>query len=186
MIYLQLFWEFFKVGLFTVGGGMAAVPLLLSMADSTGWFTQDFVVQMIAISESTPGPIGINMATYAGYTVGGIPGGIIASIATAIPGVVIVVLVSRALQKFSESNLVKDAFYGLRPAVTALIAYAAFTIINKTMIYFTKFGTVPFLESFSWQKVLFFGVMLFGIMKFKKHPVVYIVIAAVVGIVFKF
>ena len=186
MIYLQLFWEFFKVGLFTVGGGMAAVPLLLSMADSTGWFTQDFVVQMIAISESTPGPIGINMATYAGYTVGGIPGGIIASIATAIPGVVIVVLVSRALQKFSESNLVKDAFYGLRPAVTALIAYAAFTIINKTMIYFTKFGTVPFLESFSWQKVLFFGVMLYGIMKFKKHPVIYIVIAAVVGIVFKF
>ena len=74
----------------------------------------------------------------------------------------------------------------LRPAVTALIAYAAFTIINKTMIYFTKFGTVPFLESFSWQKVLFFGVMLFGIMKFKKHPVIYIVIAAVVGIVFKF
>jgi len=186
MIYLQLFWEFFKVGLFTVGGGMAAVPLLLSMADSTGWFTQDFVVQMIAISESTPGPIGINMATYAGYTVGGIPGGIIASIATAIPGVVIVVLVSRVLQKFSESTLVKDAFYGLRPAVTALIAYAAFTIINKTMIYFTKFGTVPFLESFSWQKVLFFGVMLFGIMKFKKHPVIYIVIAAVVGIVFKF
>ena len=186
MIYLQLFWEFFKVGLFTVGCGMAAVPLLLSMADSTGWFTQDFVVQMIAISESTPGPIGINMATYAGYTVGGIPGGIIASIATAIPGVVIVVLVSRVLQKFSESTLVKDAFYGLRPAVTALIAYAAFTIINKTMIYFTKFGTVPFLESFSWQKVLFFGVMLFGIMKFKKHPVIYIVIAAVVGIVFKF
>ena len=186
MIYLQLFWEFFKVGLFTVGGGMAAVPLLLSMADSTGWFTQDFVVQMIAISESTPGPIGINMATYAGYTVGGIPGGIIASIATAIPGVVIVVLVSRVLQKFSESTLVKDAFYGLRPAVTALIAYAAFTIINKTMIYFTKFGTVPFLESFSWQKVLFFGVMLFGFMKFKKPPVIYIVIAAVVGIVFKF
>ncbi len=186
MIYLQLFWEFLKVGLFTVGGGMAAVPLLLAMADSTGWFTQDFVVQMIAISESTPGPIGINMATYAGYTVGGIPGGILASIATAIPGIIIVVLVSRALQKFSESVIVKDAFYGLRPAVTALIAYAAFTIINKTMIHFTKFGTEPFFEAFSWIKVLFFAVMLFGIMKFKKHPVIYIVIAAVVGIVLKF
>ena len=186
MIYLQLFWEFFKVGLFTVGGGMAAVPLLLSMAESTHWFTQDFVVQMIAISESTPGPIGINMATYAGYTVGGIPGGILASIATAIPGVIIVVLVSRALQKFSQSVTVKDAFWGLRPAVTARIAYAAYTIINKTMIHFTKIGTLSFWEVFQWQKVLFFAVMLFGIMKFKKHPVIYIAIAAVVGIVFKF
>ena len=186
MIYLRLFWEFLKVGLFTVGGGMAAVPLLLAMAESTGWFSQDFMVQMIAISESTPGPIGINMATYAGYTVGGIPGGIIASIATAIPGLIIVILVARALQKFSESTFVKDAFYGLRPAVTALIAYAAYTIINKTMIRFTQFGKIPFFEAFSWQKVLFFAVILFGIMKFKKHPVVYIAIAAVVGIVLKF
>ncbi len=186
MIYLQLFWEFAKVGIFTIGGGMAAVPLLLSMADATGWFSQDFVVQMIAISESTPGPIGINMATYAGYTVGGLPGGILASLAVALPTVIIVILVSRVLERFSGSVLVKDAFWGLRPAVTALIAYAAFTIIDKTMIRFTKLTVLPLSQAVSWPKIAFFAMMLFAVMKFKKHPVIYIAAAAVVGILLRF
>lgn len=121
MIYFQLFIEFCKVGLFTVGGGLAALPLLYDIAENFNWFTRTEVIDMIAISQSTPGPIGINMATFAGYNAAGISGALIASISTTIPAFFIVITIAKMLRKFQESPLVQGAFYGLRPAVAALI-----------------------------------------------------------------
>ena len=115
MIYLQLFWEFLKIGLFAVGGGMATLPFLQDLAESTGWYSQSLITDMIAISESTPGPIGINMATYVGCNVAGFFGGVVATMGEILPSIVIVVLISKSLDRFRGSKLVDSAFYGLRP-----------------------------------------------------------------------
>ena len=112
MIYLQLFWEFLKIGLFAVGGGMATLPFLQDLAEKTGWYSQALITDMIAISESTPGPIGINMATYVGCNVAGFLGGVVATMGEILPAIVVVVIVSRYLEKFRGSKLVDAAFYG--------------------------------------------------------------------------
>ena len=121
MIYLRLFYEFFKVGLFSVGGGLATVPFLTDIAERTGWFTAGDLANMLAISESTPGPIGVNMATYVGFHTGGIPGGIIATLGLITPAVIVITIIVGFLKKFRESRVVDSVFYGLRPASTALI-----------------------------------------------------------------
>ena len=115
-IYAKLFWEFFKAGLFAIGGGMATVPFLQEMGDATGWFTSAELADMIAISESTPGPIGVNMATYVGNVTAGIPGGIIATLGLVTPSVIIILIVATVLKKFRDNKYVNSAFYGLRPA----------------------------------------------------------------------
>ena len=104
MIYLRLFWEFFKTGLFTIGGGMATLPFLHDMGEATGWFTQADLMNMLAVSESTPGPIGINMATYVGFTVAGIPGAVIATIGEVTPSIIVILIVAAMLTKFRNSN----------------------------------------------------------------------------------
>ena len=124
MLYLQLFWEFFKTGLFAVGGGLATLPFLQDMADRTGWFTHAQLADMLAVSESTPGPIGVNMATYVGFTTGGIGGALVATIGLVTPSVIVILIVAAFLKAFRDSKWVSAAFYGLRPASTALIAAA--------------------------------------------------------------
>ena len=104
MIYLRLFYEFFKAGLFAVGGGMATLPFLYDISDSTGWFTHSQLADMIAVSESTPGPIGVNMATYVGYTTGGIPGAVIATLGLITPSIIIILIIAKALQAFRQSK----------------------------------------------------------------------------------
>ena len=130
MILLQLFIEFFKIGLFAVGGGMATIPFLQELSQRTGWFSERFITDMIAISESTPGPIGINMATYVGFNLSGVAGGIVATLGTIIPAIVIITLVSKSLEKFSGNKYVDYMFYGLRPAVTGPIAAAGFDVFR--------------------------------------------------------
>ncbi len=185
MIYLRLFWEFLKIGLFAVGGGMATLPFLKELAERTAWFTQDLITDMIAISESTPGPIGINMATYVGCNIAGIPGGILASIGEVIPSLIIVVLISKSLERFRSSTLVGDMFYGLRPTVTGLIAAAGIGVMQVAMMKLDLFrSTGEILDAFDWKKLLLFAAMFAGIKKLKWHPVAFIAISAVVGIVF--
>ncbi|MDN6852659.1 MAG: chromate transporter, partial [Tetragenococcus koreensis] len=116
MIYLQLFYEFFKTGLFSVGGGLATMPFLYDMADRTGWFTYGQLADMIAISESTPGAIGINMATYVGYLTVGPVGGIIATVGLVSPAIIIIMIIGGFLTKFRNNFYVDAVFYGLRPA----------------------------------------------------------------------
>ena len=187
MIYLQLFWEFLKIGLFAVGGGMATLPFLQDLAAKTGWYSQSLITDMIAISESTPGPIGINMATYVGCNVAGFLGGVVATMGEILPAIVIVVTVSRYLEKFRGSKLVDAAFYGLRPAVTGLIAAAGISVVQVAMFHFDLYRqTGVLMDAFDLKKIVFFVVAFAAIKKFKLHPVVYIACAAVVGILLSF
>ena len=187
MIYLQLFWEFLKIGLFAVGGGMATLPFLQDLAEKTGWYSQSLITDMIAISESTPGPIGINMATYVGCNVAGFLGGVVATMGEILPAIVIVVAVSRYLETFRGSKLVDAAFYGLRPAVTGLIAAAGISVVKVAMFHFDLYRqTGVLMDAFDLKKIVFFVVAFAAIKKFKLHPVVYIACAAVVGILLSF
>ena len=129
MILLRLFWEFFQVGLFSIGGGMAAIPFLYDLSDRTGWFTYTQLADMIAVSESTPGPIGVNMATYVGFRMSGIPGAVISTLGFVAPSILIIILVSAFLHRFRGNRTVENAFYGLRPASSGLIASAALSVV---------------------------------------------------------
>lgn len=187
MIYIDLFFEFLKIGTFAVGGGMATLPFLRELGMRTGWFGPQLISDMIAISESTPGPIGINMATYVGYNTAGILGGILATLGEILPSIFIIVLVSKSLQRFSQSKYIDYAFYGLRPAVTGLIAAAAFSILKVSVFNLPLFEqTKSILDLLPIKHLMLFALSFFAIRKFKKSPILYIAIAAVVGIVFRF
>ena len=126
---LILFLEFFKIGLFSVGGGLATLPFLYDLADKYPWLSAAQIPDMIAISESTPGPLGVNMATYVGFQCGGVLGGVIATAGLVTPSVIVIIIVYKFLERFRKSTLVENAFYGLRPIVVGLIASAGFGVI---------------------------------------------------------
>lgn len=191
MILLRLFWEFFKTGLFAVGGGMATLPFLYNISDSTGWFTHAQLADMIAVSESTPGPIGVNMATYVGFTTAGIPGAVIATVGLVTPSVIIILLIARVLAAFRQNKYVDAAFYGLRPCSVALIAAAGVMVVKIALFDFDLFyQTGRLLDVFNFKALLLAAVLLVltrGVKQLKKlHPVVYILASAVVGVIFAF
>ena len=181
MIYLQLLWEFFKVGLFAVGGGMAAVPFLYNLAGKYPWFSAHEVADMIALAECTPGPLAINMATYAGYQAAGVGGSILASTAIIIPSLLISLIVSRFIAHYSNSTYVKWAFGGLRPAVAGLISYITFGLISLALMS----GTIDFPLNIDFKALALFAAMLIVIFVLKKHPVIYIAVGALFGIILK-
>ena len=189
MIYLQLFYEYFKVGLFSIGGGMATIPFLYDMANKTGWFTEAQVTDMLAVSESTPGPIGVNMATYVGFTTAGIWGALVATFGLVLPSVIIVILVARVLQQFRHNRYVESAFYGLRPASTGLIAAACVTVVLKSLMQVDIYRVTGALaDLFHWRAIALAAVVLVftNWVKTTKnwHPIVFIGISALAGIVF--
>ena len=189
MLYLQLFWEFFKTGLFAIGGGMATLPFLYDMADKTGWFTRAQLADMIAVSESTPGPIGVNMATYVGFHIKGILGGLAAPLSLVLPSVIIIVIISKILDKFKSSAIVQNALYGLRAASTALIAAAGIGVAKIAFLHVGEDGSLVLSKLFSiinWKAIVLALAIWYGLVKWKKHPIFYIVAAAVIGIVFQF
>lgn len=187
MIYLRLFWEFFKTGLFSVGGGLATLPFLYDMAATTGWFDPGMVADMLAISESTPGPIGINMATYAGFHTAGVLGGVVATLGLVTPSIIIIVLIAKFLSKVQDHPLVRGAFYGLRPAVTALIAAAGWGVIKISLFTLDAYAlTGSVLSIFNLKRIVLFAVLFVLIWKFKKiHPAAFVGIAAVAGVLFQ-
>ncbi len=191
MIYLRLFYEFFKVGLFSVGGGLATIPFLTDLADRTGWFTAADLANMLAISESTPGPIGVNMATYVGFQTGGIPGGIIATLGLIAPAIIVITIIAGFLKKFRESKVVDSVFYGLRPASTALITAALIQVCTIALMFHKvpvpEYGVMK-TQLFYWPAIALAAAVFLclQIKPLKKlHPIVFILISAVVGIVFK-
>ena len=189
MIFLQLFYEFFKVGLFAVGGGLATIPFLHQLAEKYTWFTVETLVDMIAISESTPGAMGVNMATYVGFHIKGILGGLAAPLSLVLPSVIIIVIISKILDKFKSSSIVQNALYGLRAASTALIAAAGIGVAKIAFLHVGEDGSLAFSELFSiinWKAIVLSLAIWYGLVKWKKHPILYIVVAAVVGIVFQF
>lgn len=188
-IYLLLFWEFLKTGLFAIGGGLATLPFLYDIAARYDWFDAAILPDMIAISESTPGPIGINMATYAGFNVAGVLGSIIATMAEIIPSIIIILIIAKFLDKFKGNTIVQNAFYGLRPAVCALIATAAVQVLETSVFTFDAFKAAPGITTlFDLKALILFVVVLVltHLPKIKKlHPVFFLAGAAVVGIVFQ-
>ena len=132
-IYLRLYWEFFKTGLFAVGGGMATLPFLQAIGQSTGWYTYTDLMNMLAVSESTPGPIGINMATYVGFTAAGVPGAVIATLGEVTPSIIVILIVAAILHSFRNNKYVNEAFYGLRPASTGLIGAACVMVVLEVL-----------------------------------------------------
>ena len=165
------------------------MPFLYDLAEKTGWYTQAQILDMLAVSESTPGPIGINMATYVGYVVGGIPGGVLATLGVILPGLILVLVIAMFLEKFRGNRIVEGAFYGLRPASTALIAAAGITVVEAALLNTALCAqTGSLLDLFSWPAIILAAVLwlLTNVVKPTKklHPVVFIAASAVVGIVF--
>ena len=206
-VYLRLFWEFFKTGLFAVGGGMATLPFLHDIGVSTGWYSQTDLMNMLAVSESTPGPIGINMATYVGFTVGSSHGGtagailgaVVATLGEVTPSIVVILIVAAMLKKFRDSRYVNNAFYGLRPASTGLIGAACVAVVLEVLTHVVSLGTSEggivnryALDGslFDWRGLALAAVLLVLTNWVKPtknlHPIVFIVLSAVVGVVFRF
>lgn len=184
MIYIKLFWEFFQTGLFAVGGGMATLPFLYDISDRTGWFTHEHLADMIAVSESTPGPIGVNMATYAGYITAGIPGAVTATIGLITPSVIVILLVAAFLSKFHENKYVLGAFYGLRPASSAMIT-AAGLILARVVFFSGSFTNSPNIKALILAVILLVFTNAITFTK-KLHPVIWIIFSAIAGIIFSY
>ena len=206
-LYLRLYWEFFKTGLFAIGGGMATLPFLKDIGATTGWFSQTDLMNMLAVSESTPGPVGINMATYVGFTVGSSHGGtagailgaLVATLGEVTPSIVVILIVAAMLKKFRDSRYVNNAFYGLRPASTGLIGAACVAVVLEVLTHVVSLGTSEggivnryALEGslFDWRGLALAAVLLVLTNWVKPtknlHPIVFIAFAAVVGVVFRF
>ena len=188
MIYLQLFWEFFKTGLFAVGGGLATLPFLYDMGERTGWFTAHQVADMLAVSESTPGPIGINMAVYTGYTSAGPLGSLVAMVGIVTPSIIVIILIAAFLRAFRDNKYVNGAFYGIRPASTGLIAAAGVTVAIGALLRTDAWeGWSRFWTALDWKAWLLAAVI-FAVSRIwkKLHPAFLILIGAVAGALFRF
>lgn len=192
MIYIQLFYEFFKTGLFAIGGGLATLPFLYNLSDKTGWFTHTDLTNMVAVSESTPGPIGVNTATYVGFTVKGLPGAIVATLGLVAPSIIVILIIASFLKAFRSSRMVDAAFYGLRPASTGLIAAAGIPVIITSILsvdsLYSLISGGMTVSMIKWPAVAL-AVVIYVLTNFVKktkglHPILFIAFAAVVGVVF--
>ena len=170
MIYLELFWTFFVIGAFTFGGGYAMLPLIQIEVVNKGWMANEAVANFVAVSESTPGPFAINMATYVGSEMGGILGAACATLGVVMPSFIIILIVAKCYDRFKKSKLVKGAMSGLKPAVIGMIGTAVLSI-----------GKTVFVQPGMLLSAVLFGAM--AVLAFKKvHPIIIICISAAVGV----
>ncbi len=194
MVYLRLFYEFFKAGLFAIGGGMATIPFLYDISDATGWFTHNDLLNMIAVGESTPGPIGVNMATYVGFTTGeqvwGLPGAVLGAVVATVglitPSVIVILIIAMVLKNFRNNRYVDGAFYGLRPASTGLIAAAGLSVVGINLFYPDAGLSLAAINWKGWALAAVLWLLSNRVKKTKGlHPIVFILAAAVAGVVFQ-
>ncbi|HKL86955.1 MAG TPA: chromate transporter [Treponemataceae bacterium] len=181
----SLFWVFFYVGAFTIGGGLVAISLMQQELVGRGLISVERFYNMVAISESTPGPIGINMATYIGFELHGVFGGIITTIGTVLPSLIVIIIIARFFGKFQDIPVVKAAFYGLRAGTTGMIGVAAFQVMRVAIFRLPAFSVSGnWLDICSWPALgLFIGVLALN-QKFNWHPVFFIVMGGVFGAFF--
>ncbi len=170
MIYWQLFYEFFTIGLVAIGGGLVTIPFLADLSEKYGWYSLEQLTDMIAVSEVTPGTIGMNIATFAGYQTSGICGGIVATLGLALPALLILLFFSNYIIKYKENPVFKSILFGIRPAAIALILYAGWVIAKLSLT--------------EWKTQLLATLLLVVSFIIKKSPLFYIVIGAVAGVVF--
>lgn len=186
MLYLQLFFQFFRTGLFAVGGGLATLPFLYEMSDTTGWFTHQQLADMMAISESTPGPIGVNMATYVGFTTGGLPGAVVATLGLIAPSVLVILTVAGFLNKFKDNRYVQAVFYGLRPASVGLIIAAGWLVVKIALLDLPALTGGDWLGGIRLPAVALAAAVWYTMRKWNPHPIVVLAASAVVGAVLRF
>lgn len=180
MIFLELFWTFFKIGAFTFGGGYAMLPLIQEAVLTKGWATSEALINFIAVSESTPGPFAINMATYIGSEQGGVFGAFCATLGVVMPSFIIILLVAKFFEKFKESKIVKGCMSGLKPAVIGLIG-AAVLSVAATVFIPDGFAATIFTDPNTYLSLAVFGVSVF--LAFRKvHPIAIICLSACLGI----
>ena len=179
---LYLFANFARIGLFSIGGGLATLPFLFELADNSDWLTRESIGNMLAVAQSLPGAIGANLSAYTGFEYAGIPGGYVAAISLTVPSIIIILIVARTLEAFKESVIVKNIFSGFRPAAAGLLSAAGFGAITLSLWD----GNAPewFLH-IRWKETLIFAALFFLIVKFKKHPIVYIAAAGALGVILK-
>lgn len=180
---LILFFEFFKIGLFAIGGGPATIPFLMDLAKNRPWFNMEELTNMIAISESTPGPVGLNMATYAGYSTVGLFGGVISTLGLVIPSIIVIIIIAKFMDGFSENRYVKAAFSGIRPVVVSLIAAAELNLFKVSLFKLSDNGTTsPLIVP------IILAIIIFTLLRFKKfnklHPALWFLFGAVAGLIF--
>ncbi|MCL2130642.1 MAG: chromate transporter [Treponema sp.] len=180
---LYLFATFFRIGLFAIGGGYATLPFLFELADTTsGWLSREIIANILAVAQFSPGPVGSNIASYAGFLYAGIPGGFMATLGLIAPSIIIILIVARMLKAFKESAIVKSLFSGFRPAAAGLLSAACFGAI---MLSLWNGAALVWYSFIRWKEALIFAVLFFLIYKFRKHPVVYIAAAGAIGMVLK-
>lgn len=172
MIYLNLFFEFFKTGLFSVGGGYATLPFLFHISDVYGWFSAKQLTDMIAVSSITPGPLGVNVATYSGFVTTGLLGAVVSTTAVVLPSYIIVITVSKLLDKFKTNRHVQSAIYAMKPAGCGLLAAVGLQIFRENV-------------SNIWLLGLFAGLLILSFRQ-KRDPLLYLGISAIFGLLFGF
>ena len=189
---LTLFFEFFKTGLFAVGGGMATLPFLYDMGSRhPDWFSAAQLADMIAVSESTPGPIGVNMATYVGFETAGLPGALIATLGLITPSIIVILIVARVLRQFRANPYVDAAFYGLRPCSIGLIASAGLLVVRIALFNTEAYAASGRFTDLLNVKALLLAALLLVFTRAVKatkglHPVFFILASAAAGILLKF
>lgn len=197
MIFLQLFWEYFKIGLFTIGGGYAMLPLVEQVVERYGWMDSQQLADFVGIAESTPGPFAINLATFVGITagsntpmgiLGGLLGAIVATFAVVLPSLVIIIVVTKLFAKFKTNKVVQGALYGIRPVVVGLVLSAVFSVGCKVVLPNLNLAhiTADGFSDFRWISLvilaLFFPLSKLKIKGKKIHPIFLILASAAVGV----
>ena len=187
---LYLFATFSKIGLFSIGGGLATLPFLFELADgaaangATGsfWITREMVGNMLAVAQSLPGAIGVNLSAYTGFRYARIPGGYMAALGLIVPSIIIIIAVARTLEAFKESAVVKNLFAGFRPAAAGLLSAAGFGAISLSL---WNSAAAVWYASIRWKETLIFFILFFLIYRFNRHPVLYIAAAGAAGVILK-
>ena len=172
MIYFQLIYEFFKIGLFSFGGGYATMPFLLEISENYGWYTPKELSHMTAVASITPGPVGINAATYAGMKTAGIFGAVFATISEILPSLILVIFVSKILAKYRENFYVKAVIETLKPVSCALLISVALGLLQLELHNIKGLLLLAFLLLLSWKS--------------KKDPIFYILLSAIIGVLFNY
>jgi chromate transporter len=179
-----LFAQFFKIGLFSIGGGYATLPFLYELADTAAampdpWLSRELVGDMLAVAQSLPGAIGVNLAAYTGFRSAGFPGGFIAALGLISPSIGIIIVIARIVRAFKESALAASLFAGFRPAAAGLLSAAGFGAIALSL---WNSGTAVWYEGIRWRECILFAVLFVLVYKFKKHPIIYIAVAGAAGV----
>ena len=179
---LYLFAEFFRIGLFAIGGGLATVPFLFEIADKSDWLSRQAIGNMLAVAQSSPGAIGANLASYTGFIYAGTFGGYAAALGLITPSIIIIIIVARMLETFKENKIVKSLFTALRPAAAGLLTAAGFGAIALSL---WNANAVIWYTFIRWKESFLLVLLFLLIIKFKKHPILYITGAGVAGILLK-